>query len=214
MYNNGINLRQHIEFTKVRGKSRKVNKGDSQMKKIMVIGPGGSGKSTFSRELGEILKIPIYHLDALHWKPGWIPTPDDEWDEFQRELVKKDQWIIDGNYGRTLDIRMSEADTIIFFDLPRWINIYRVIKRRIMYHGRTRPDLKEGCPERLGWDFIKWIWNYKRDKKPNIIKKLKKHSLQKKIIIFKTHLEVRKLIENIKNEEKIVSNPGDGENNF
>ncbi|MEK3910098.1 hypothetical protein [Paenibacillus sp. FSL H7-0331] len=85
----------------------------------------------------------------MHWKPGWVPTPEDEWYQYQQELTQKDEWIIDGNYGRTLDIRLAEADTIIFFDLSRWITTYRIIKRRIQYHGKTRPDLTEGCPEQL-----------------------------------------------------------------
>lgn len=59
------------------------------MKKVMLIGPGGSGKSTLSRKLGLLLKLPVYHLDALHWKQGWVPTPDDEWDDLQKELIKE-----------------------------------------------------------------------------------------------------------------------------
>lgn len=119
------------------------------MKKIALIGSGGSGKSTLARKLGDVTQLPVYHLDALHWKPRWIPTPEDEWHQFQQELTQKDEWIIDGNYGRTLDIRLAEADTIIFFDLSRWITTYRIIKRRIQYHGKTRPGLTEGCPEQL-----------------------------------------------------------------
>jgi adenylate kinase family enzyme len=182
------------------------------MKKIMLIGPGGSGKSTLSKELGKVLELPIYHLDALHWKPGWIPTPDDDWDDLQKELIKKEEWIIDGNYGRTIDIRLLEADTIIFFDFPRWIPIYRVIKRRIMYHGKTRPDLREGCPERISLEFLKWIWNYKRDKKPGIIQKLKRVADKKIIIVLRKQEDVTKLIEQIKTNKMIVSNFKEGEN--
>ncbi|MEK4251813.1 DNA topology modulation protein [Paenibacillus sp. FSL W7-1287] len=168
------------------------------MKKVMLIGPGGSGKSTLSRKLGLLLHLPVYHLDALHWKPGWVPTPDDEWDDLQKELIKRDEWIIDGNYGRTIDIRLSEADTIIFFDYPRVIPIYRVIKRRIKYHGKTRPDLHEGCPERISLEFLKWIWNYKRDKRPGILERLEKVKDDKRIIVLRNQAEVYRLIEEIK----------------
>jgi adenylate kinase family enzyme len=176
------------------------------MKKIMLIGPGGSGKSTLAQELGKVLEIPVYHLDALHWKPGWIPTPDAEWGDLQKELIKKENWIIDGNYSRTIDIRLSEADTVIFFDYPRWITIYRVIKRRIIYHGRTRPDLKEGCPERISLEFLKWIWNYKRDRKPGIFGKLEKVAHKKVIIILRKQSDCSKLIEQIKIGRVIKSN--------
>jgi adenylate kinase family enzyme len=161
------------------------------MKKIIILGSGGSGKSTFSRKLGETIKLPVYHLDAYFWRPGWIPTPNDEWDDFQKELIQKDEWIIDGNYGRTVEIRIKAADTIIYFDLSRWITTYRVIKRRIMYHGRTRPDLTEGCPEQLDWEFIKWVWNFKKNKRPGIIAKLNNYKDDKKVIIVRNPLEVK-----------------------
>ncbi len=176
------------------------------MKKIMLIGSGGSGKSTLARALGQITGLPVYHLDALHWKPGWIPTPNDEWDDLQEKLIKNEKWIIDGNYGRTLDIRMSEADTIIFFDLSRWVTTYRIIKRKIQYHGRTRPDLEEGCPERLSWEFIKWVWTFKEKKRPGIYDKLTKHSKDKRIIILKRRSDVERLIERLKNGVVIEGN--------
>ena len=84
------------------------------MRKIIIIGSGGSGKSTLARKLGEMTRIPVFHLDALYWKPGWVPTPREEWNARVKALVNQDQWIIDGNYGGTLNIRMTEADTIIF----------------------------------------------------------------------------------------------------
>jgi len=131
------------------------------------------------------LEIPVYHLDYYYWKPGWQETPREEWNEFIRDLVQKDTWIIDGYYGRTLDIRMEAADVVIFMDLSPWVTTYRVIKRRIQYHGRTRPDLNEGCPESIDWPFIKYSWNFRRDKRPAVMEKLKKYSLGKKIIIIK-----------------------------
>lgn len=165
--------------------------------KIMIIGSPGSGKSTFSRRLGGVLELPLYHLDAYYWKPGWVETSKDEWIEFINQLVLKDNWIIDGHYGGTMDVRMHASDVIIFFDLSPLITTYRVIKRRIQYHGKTRPDLNEGCPESIDWQFIKYAWNFRRDKRANIINKLKNQSKDKKIIIIKQPKEARKILNDI-----------------
>lgn len=165
------------------------------MKKIVVVGSPGSGKSTLAQQLGELTKLPVYHLDALFWKPGWTPTARDEWERLQRELVRKSEWIIDGNYGSTLDIRMAAADTIIFFDLSRWVTAYRVMKRRVMYHGKTRPDLTEGCPEQLDFEFVKFVWNFRRDKRPAILEKLEKYSASKRVIILRKKADAELLLQ-------------------
>lgn len=169
------------------------------MKKIAVIGCGGAGKSTFSRRLSEILKIPVCHLDKLFWKPGWTPTPNDEWDDLIKNLVSKEEWILDGNYGRTMDIRLANADTIIFLNMPMYLCIYRIIKRRLMYNGTSRPDMNEGCPEKLDINFIKWVWGYNKNKKPEILSKLNKFSNQKNIIIFNNSSEIDSFIYDLKN---------------
>lgn len=166
--------------------------------RIMIIGSGGAGKSTFSKGIGEALDIPIYHLDAYYWRSGWVPTPDEEWDEFIRELIKLDNWIIDGNYSRTFDLRMKLADVIIYLDINPLIATYRVVKRRLQYHGKTRPDLSQNCPEKLDWEFIQWVWTFRRRKRTKILEKLQHYSKGSKIFIIKKPKEVKKLLEKIK----------------
>ncbi len=168
------------------------------MRKIIIVGCGGSGKSTLARKLGEMTKIPVFHLDALYWKPGWVPTPREEWHARQKVLVNQDQWIIDGNYGGTIDIRMAEADTIIFLDLPRWIAMYRVLKRRLQYHHKARPDMNAGCPEKLDWEFIGWVWRYNKDIRPGILQKLKTVIDEKTTIILRTPNEVRRFVAQVR----------------
>src|SRR3982751_1716212 len=99
------------------------------MKKILVIGSGGAGKSTFAQRLGAILKLEVIHLDSLYWSSGWVEMPKDEWRTMVDELLKKDSWIMDGNYGGTLDIRLEAADTVVFLDISRLICLWRILKR-------------------------------------------------------------------------------------
>lgn len=167
------------------------------MKKIALIGSGGSGKSTLARQLGEKLKIDVYHLDALFWKPNWVGVPKEEQKCVQMDLVKKEEWIIDGHYGGTLDIRLNAADTIIFLDFHRTICVYRVFKRMIKYRNQTRPDMGEGCEEKLDLEFLKWLWDFPKKKRPGILKKLAQLPETKNLIILKSPKEVKRFLENI-----------------
>lgn len=168
------------------------------MKKIAIIGSGGSGKSTLARELGERLHIEVFHLDALFWKPGWVGVPKEEQRLVQNELVEKEKWIFDGNYGGTMDIRLNNAETIIFLDIPRIICAFRVIKRRFQFRNKTRPDMGEGCEERISFEFLKWVWQYPKIKKPLIMKKLESFSREKEVIILTSPREVERFLKKIK----------------
>jgi len=170
------------------------------MKKIALIGSGGSGKSTLARKLGEKMHIEVHHLDALFWKPNWTPLSKEEQRLVQNELVKKEQWIIDGNYNATMDIRLNAVDTVIFVDISRVICMYRVFKRMIQYRGKSRPDMAEGVNERLDFDFLKWVWDYPKTKKPVVLKKLEQLSNDKKVIILKTPREVQLFLDKVKAE--------------
>ncbi len=96
--------------------------------------------------------------------------------------MKEDEWIIDGNYGGTMDIRMNAADTIIFLDIHRTICVYCAFKRVVQYRNKTRPDMGAGCEERFDLQFFKWIWDYPNVKRPTIIKELEKLPEEKKLL--------------------------------
>ncbi|WP_404431876.1 DNA topology modulation protein [Sutcliffiella horikoshii] len=164
------------------------------MKKIVLIGSGGSGKSTLARQLGEKLEINVFHLDSLFWKPNWVGVPKDEQSKIQNDLVKEKEWIIDGNYGGTMDIRINAADTIIFLDIHRTICVYRALKRMLQYRNKIRPDMGEGCEERFDLDFLKWIWDYPKTKRPGILKMLEQSSKDKKVLIIKSPKEVQEFL--------------------
>ncbi|MBU8598164.1 DNA topology modulation protein [Shouchella clausii] len=167
------------------------------MNRIVVIGSAGSGKSTLSRKLSERLSLPVIHLDRFYWKPNWTPTPNEEWDAFLKDAVSQNKWIIDGNYSRTLDMRLNEGDAVIFLDMPRLLCIYRIIKRRLIYHGKTRPDLNEDCPEKLDWAFFVWVWNYKKRSRPKVIQALEQVKERKRVVILKTRKEVQRFLDQV-----------------
>lgn len=167
------------------------------MKKIIIIGSGGAGKSTLAKQLGQKLELPVIHLDALFWRPGWDPMPKPEFLARMQEIMKSSQWIIDGNFGSTMDDRLQAADTIIFLHYSRYVCIQRALKRRIMYHNKTRPDMGEGCAEKIDPTFLKWIWDYPEEKAPQVLDKLVSHSLTKNIIILRSPKQTNKWIQSI-----------------
>ncbi|WP_069649950.1 DNA topology modulation protein [Caloranaerobacter ferrireducens] len=169
------------------------------MKKILILGSAGSGKSTLAKRLGEITGIDVLHLDTIHWKPGWIEAPREEFLSKLKAFLEKDSWIIDGNYRSTLDMRLELADTVIFIDMSRLFCIYRAIKRRFMYKGKSRPDITQGCDEKIDWEFLKWIWQYPIKNKPEILAKLENCLTEKEIYILKGKKEIERFIENVKN---------------
>lgn len=135
-----------------------------EMKRVAVVGSGGAGKSTFARELGRRTGIPVIHLDQHYWKPGWIATPSEEWRTAQSDLLGADAWIVDGNYGRTFDVRFAWADTVIVLALPRLRCVTRAMRRHLEHHGHALQAA--GCPERLDLEFLRWVWRYPRDSRP------------------------------------------------
>lgn len=136
--------------------------------RIMILG-AGSGKSTLARVLGRCLELPVHHLDRVFWRPGWIETPRAVFDAELAALASGPRWIIDGNYLRTVELRLRRADTVIGLDLPRRVCLARAIRRMLRDYGRTRADMPPGCPEHVDPAFLAWIWNFPRHTRPHII---------------------------------------------
>ena len=166
------------------------------MKKILVIGSGGAGKSTFARRLGEKTGIEVIHLDKLYWKPNWTETPKDEWRKIVGKIIKKDEWIMDGNFGGTMEMRIDACDIVIFLDFPRTVCVYRALKRWIAYYKTNRPDMTEGCNEKFDLKFLGWIWNFEKNAKPRIENLLEKFQNEKTIIRLPSKREVENFLVN------------------
>lgn len=153
------------------------------MERILIIGCGGAGKSTLARQLGEKLELPVVHLDKLFWKPGWVEENSEEFDRKLAIELEKTKWIIDGNFNRTMPQRLSKCDTIIYLDFSRWACLWGVAKRIITTYGTVRPDMGEGCPERLDLDFLCWVWNYNKDKRQRNYRLLNEAAHAEKIVL-------------------------------
>ncbi|HWI53314.1 MAG TPA: hypothetical protein VNT01_14320 [Symbiobacteriaceae bacterium] len=128
------------------------------MSRIAVIGSPGAGKSTLSRKLGQALGLEVHHLDRLYWQPGWVETPRPDWIALQQALVQREAWIIDGNYGGTMEIRLARAQAVICLDYSRWVCLWGAAKRR--FDRQLRPDMAPGCPEHWELDFFRYIWQF------------------------------------------------------
>lgn len=143
------------------------------MRRVAVVGPSGAGKSTFARELGRRLDVPVVHLDAHYWQPGWTPTPRPAWRARQIELLSGESWIADGNYGATFDIRLERADTVVVLAPPRLVCLAGALRRSLGRHGQAVQAA--GCPERVDLEFLRWIWRYPAASRPRLDAALERH---------------------------------------
>lgn len=153
------------------------------MERVLIIGCGGAGKSTLARQLGEKTGLPVVHLDKLFWHPGWVESTKDEIDAKIMEELGKPRWIMDGNYNRTLPMRLQKCDTVIYLDFSRFACLFGVLKRVLTTYGTVRPDMAEGCPERFDLDFIKWVWNFNKTKRERYYRLLNEAEGIEKIVL-------------------------------
>src|SRR5262249_39573207 len=155
------------------------------VRRVVIIGCSGAGKSTFARTLARQTNLPLIHLDREFWRPGWVETPRGEWRAKVIELVARETWIMEGNYGSSLDLRLPRADTVIWFDYPRHRCLWRVVKRVVMPYGQVRPDMPPECPEQIDLAFPRWIWNFNRRERPALLQKLAASGRHRTPIIFR-----------------------------
>ena len=154
------------------------------MLKIIIIGSPGAGKSIFSTKLCNITKLPLYHLDMLYHNADGTHIPKEEFDNRLKEIFKEDSWIMDGNYQRTLEMRLRECDTLFLLDFPTDVCISGAESRV----GKKRDDLP-WIEENLDENLKQSIINFSTQKLPEIYKLLDKYKNEKNIIVFKSREE-------------------------
>ena len=169
------------------------------MERVLVIGAGGAGKTTLASVVAKRLDLPLIHLDAHYWRPGWTPTPVEEWERVVEALIARPRWVMDGNYGGTLEMRLDACDSVIFLDLPRHVSLWRILKRWARYWRRTRPDVAPGCPERLTWEFLRWVWTYPERRRGKILERLRSLT-GRRVIILSTPHDVRRFLADLQSD--------------
>ena len=132
------------------------------MQRVLVIGSPGAGKSTLAQELARRTGLPLVHLDQEYWQPGWVEMDELQWRSKVERLVAGPSWIIDGNYGGSLGVRLARADTVIDLEFPAWRCVGRILRRVVRSHGRVRSDMAPGCPEQLDWEFLVYTARFPR----------------------------------------------------
>lgn len=143
----------------------------ANMRRVLVIGCSGSGKSTFARRLAASAGLPHVSLDALYWQPGWTEPSREDFLARLDGAVRPPSWIIDGGYiGYDGETRHERADTVFFFDLPRLVCMSGILWRSASTYGQVRPDMAPGCPERFDLEFMRYVWTYCEQQRPKVMK--------------------------------------------
>lgn len=167
------------------------------MKRVVIIGCPGAGKSTFSRKLAEKTKLPLVHLDYhYHDAKHDYENNKDSWRKLITSLVNKDSWIIEGNYKSTFELRFPRADTIIYFDFPRNIAVYRTLKRRVQYRNKLRPEMPDTWKEKISPKFMKFVWDFNKTERPRIYEILSKYK-NNEVVIFKNPKQVQGYLDSL-----------------
>ena len=167
------------------------------MKRVMIIGCGGAGKSTLARQLGEKTGLPVVHLDQIWWTPGnWQHITQEEFDIQLAREMENPRWIMDGNFNRTIEVRLQHCDTVIYLDSNRFVCLKNWIGRVIKNWGRSRQDMAPGCSERFDPEMAEWIWNFNRNNRERYYRLLSEVR-DKQVYILKNRRDVRRFLENL-----------------
>ena len=166
------------------------------MERIMIIGCSGCGKTTLAKRLADKLHLPLIHLDVLNWGDDWNPVPKEEFEALLSAEVVKPEWIIDGNYNRTIPLRLQYCDTVIYMDFSRVKCIYGVLKRVIKGYGKSRSDMGGNCPERFDFEFLKFVWNFNKKNRKRYYEMLEAQKTAQ-VIVLKNRRQAARFLQNI-----------------
>jgi len=166
------------------------------MKKVLIIGNAGGGKSTMARKLSVAQNLPYYAIDEIQWNPGWQQVPKEEYNFKHTNLLSKSKWIIDGfGHWDSIEARFQEADTIIYVDHPIWVHYWWATKRQLKCLFLERPDGPVGCPMLpVTLRLYKMIWDIDKNSKPKILQLIETNKSDKKVIHIGSPKELKSFI--------------------
>jgi adenylate kinase family enzyme len=162
------------------------------MTKVALLGNAGGGKNTLCKALSRAKGLPVYQLDKMQWNPGWVPTPQEEFDARHDAILEKEKWIIDGVASlESIERRLEASDTIILVDHPLWVHYWWAAKRQFMCLFRPRPDFVDGCPMLpKTWELVKMIWRINKDLRPVLLELISKYVGDRQVFHIRSPMEL------------------------
>ena len=165
------------------------------LKRVAIIGCGGSGKTTIGRRIAAVIDAEITHLDAVYYDDEWNKLPQEKFAQIQEELVAADTWVIDGNYAGTLPIRLRRATHVIFLDLPAITCLWGIVQRRRRYRGGQHKN--DGVYDNINWGFIRYVWGYRREMAPRVRALIAAHAGHAQVHIVRSRRAANRLVEQL-----------------
>lgn len=166
--------------------------------KIAVLGYAGAGKSTLARALGELYHIPVLHFDTVQFTPNWQERDRAEAHRMVHEFMENPAWVIDGTYSKfEYERRIKEADQIIFLDFSRLKCLFRAYKRYFTFRGKHRPDMADGCNEKMDLEFVWWLlWAGRTRKRREKFQRILK-AYPEKTVVLKSQTEIDRFLQEL-----------------
>jgi adenylate kinase family enzyme len=164
--------------------------------RVLVIGCSGGGKSTLSQKIGSRFGLSYVSIDRdVLWLPGWKQRGKTEQRNIIAEKILGERWIMDGTNPSTFDIRLPRTDIVVWVRMPRLLCLWGAISRWLKWIGRTRPEMAPGCPEKIDWEFLQFIWTFEEKFTPRVVAGLAEHGPDVPVFQLKSRGEMRQLLD-------------------
>jgi adenylate kinase family enzyme len=175
------------------------------VRRIVVLGCGGSGKSYLARAVARHLELNLTHLDALYYDENWDAVPMEDFAAAQRRLIAESAWVIEGNYASTLPIRLAAADTVILLDLPARTCLRGIVGRHLRHGPGQEPE--SGTFNRITWQFVRYILGYRRRMLPRVHAAIGEHASSADVIVLRSRGQARSLLRQLTNASAAQADP-------